>query len=357
MKTLRLVLILGIACLFSSRASANCGLPTGFADFGYDPSTYSYVHFGADANPTTNAIVGRFWQTGLRFIGNEGSYDDSQWLFLEGPDRWDFQGWLGTAGVSGCVDLDMSLVLQDTTLDGTDAVFVAGRVRKDNLAIREFPFWKTGLDWNAVSFPTACRRLQRRNGSTVTLDLALDAITGGFYGEPGMLSTDTITAYKIWVARGAADPGRATTAWTLKATVPNTGSSTTLSRFRVDCSMPGDVFVAVGLEFDHGQFTSDFVGKPTRILCDPSAFDPSDLDADGTEDRCDNCPGLMNADQRDTDQDGLGDACDPCSVEPNFGVVGGETGRSPFRARPRPPCYDSLPRVAPVGATRPSPSS
>lgn len=325
MRLRTVVLAFGIACAVSNGARANCNVPYSFAGYGYDPSMYSYVHFGADAEPTTDAIVGRFWEAGDRAGGNEGIYDDSQWLTLEGPDRWDFQGWLGADGVAGCVRYEMILLLQDTTLDSTDASFVAGRVRFDGYTEHEFPFWVTGLSWDAVKFPTACRRHQRRRGSVVTVDLALDRMTGGFYGEPGMLPTDTIAAYTVWVARGQDDPGRSTGAWTLKARVPNTGDPAALAGLQVDCSGPNDAFIAVGVEFDHGQFSSDFVGKPTRIRCGRGAPDQADADADGTEDRCDNCPGVSNADQRDSDGDGRGDACDPCPRDPDLGSTDSDT--------------------------------
>ena len=40
----------------------------------------------------------------------------------------------------------------------------------------------------------------------------------------------------------------------------------------------------------------------------------SDLDGDGVDDACDNCPGLANADQADGEFDGTGDACDLCPL-------------------------------------------
>lgn len=45
----------------------------------------------------------------------------------------------------------------------------------------------------------------------------------------------------------------------------------------------------------------------------------ADLDFDGVNDPCDNCPGIANADQLDSDSDGTGDACEcacACSADP-----------------------------------------
>jgi hypothetical protein len=303
------------ACLISATARAHCQLPISFANYGYDPSTYTYVHFGADARQSNDAIIGRFWEAGYRGASNEGTYDDSQWLIQEAPDTWDFQGFLGTVGSVGCVRDEMILVLEDTTIDGSDAIFATGRVHHNGATEHQFPFWITG-DWDAVKFPAACRVHQKRRGSRITVDLALDDIAAGFHGEPGMVPADTLTAYTVWLARGDADPGRSPAAWTLHATIPYAGAPGTLTGLEVDCSGPGDVFIAVGVEFDHGQFGSDFVGKSTRIVCDHRLDDPSDPDGDGTEARCDNCPDVSNAKQRDADGDGIGDACDRCPLDP-----------------------------------------
>src|SRR5262249_44356170 len=43
----------------------------------------------------------------------------------------------------------------------------------------------------------------------------------------------------------------------------------------------------------------------------PDCSDP-DIDGDGVANANDNCPTVVNADQKDTDSDGLGDACDNC---------------------------------------------
>ena len=319
MSVRRLFLGIVAAGVVSTGASASCFYPVSFANYGFDESTYTYVRLGADANPSSDAIVGRFWQAGARAEASEGTYDDSQWLSQEGVDRWYFQGFVSAAGVTGCVDREMILVLQDTTVDETDAVFVTGRVHYDGYTEHNFPFWITG-NWDAVRFPAACREHQRRRGSRISVDLELDDLAPGFHGEPGMLPGDTRTGYTLWVAHGDTDPGRSPAAWTLQGTIPYTGGPTTVTGFEVDCSGPGDAFVAVGVQFDHGQLESDFVGKATRIVCDRTALDPGDLDRDGTEARCDNCPTVSNRTQRDSDADGLGDACDPCPFDPGSGT-------------------------------------
>jgi MYXO-CTERM domain-containing protein len=54
-----------------------------------------------------------------------------------------------------------------------------------------------------------------------------------------------------------------------------------------------------------------YYGEDIQVLQAPgSCVTPTDADADGVADADDNCPDVVNADQRDTDGDTEGDACD-----------------------------------------------
>jgi len=48
----------------------------------------------------------------------------------------------------------------------------------------------------------------------------------------------------------------------------------------------------------------------------PNQCGEADMDQDGINDLCDNCPSAMNPDQTDTDNDGIGDACDEAEQPP-----------------------------------------
>ena len=48
---------------------------------------------------------------------------------------------------------------------------------------------------------------------------------------------------------------------------------------------------------------------PDHCMLHPGDLQFHDEDGDLLDDGCDNCPGIMNADQRDLDGDGVGDLC------------------------------------------------
>jgi hypothetical protein len=58
-----------------------------------------------------------------------------------------------------------------------------------------------------------------------------------------------------------------------------------------------------------------------------TATTPPDRDRDGVYDDTDNCPTVVNRDQRDSNRDGKGDACQPDQVKPRVAVYPGSARR------------------------------
>jgi len=69
---------------------------------------------------------------------------------------------------------------------------------------------------------------------------------------------------------------------------------------------------------------NDADGIPDHCDNCPGIANPGqeDSDNDGIGNACDNCPAVANTDQIDTDGDGLGDLCDPCPNDPNNDIDG-----------------------------------
>lgn len=65
--------------------------------------------------------------------------------------------------------------------------------------------------------------------------------------------------------------------------------------------------------------TTVLTGVPVNQRLTVLECQGADIDLDGVNDPCDNCPGIANADQLDADIDGIGDACEcacDCSADP-----------------------------------------
>lgn len=259
-------------------AAASCIPDRIFANWS-EAEGATYIHFGPDAAQDNDAIVGRFWQAGSRAAGNEGTYDDSQWLYpypAGADDHWSFHGFAGAAGVVGCPRGEMILAVQDVSADGKDALVAVGRVTEIPALVPEYDFARIHSDWTALSIPMPVPTRMRRAGGSLRVDLSLGDLGGAYYGLPGTAPDQTITAYRIVVAAGDADPGRSASAWTLARRVPYAGSATTTTDLALDCrDHRASWLIAIGLEFDNGQLDSDYVGRPLVVSCNPADSNPS----------------------------------------------------------------------------------
>jgi hypothetical protein len=300
----------------STDTSASCVTYKTFSSWS-GTEGYFYIHFGPQAAQDSGSVIGRFWTPGNRASGNEGTYDDSNWLYAypSGTDNWAMFGQLDSPGVVGCPRDELIVVAQDVTATRVDALLTVGRVTECLSCIQNFDFARLHTDWNAVSLPRACVKGSRRADPFISLDLFLADIEAAFHGLPGMTAQQTITAYRLYYAEAASDPGRSPSGWTFRQRVPYEGHGALVKDFLANCSSFSlDAWIAVGLEFDNGQLNSDYVGQSVRIHCRPALAEAllDDTDQDGVQDQCDNCPLDYNPDQSDQDSDGLGDVCDPC---------------------------------------------
>lgn len=248
-------------------ANAVCSVQKLFGTFDNDSATFTYVI----TNPaSTNAtIVGHFWQAGGFALGNDGTYDDSQWLKVypgSPAGQWYVSGAMASLGVVGCPAGRLII----TFADGAQQAMV--NVNETPAASLWWNMTRTGGNITLVNGSRVKLSNRQVSGNTRTFDLSTDA-AAGFYGDSG--STNPLTSYRIMQQRkptGQAAPGNAVSGgWTEVGSVAPGG---TLTGFTIDCTTQDQVYLAVRNQYDGGQSNADNVGPITRVSCDPTLADP-----------------------------------------------------------------------------------
>jgi len=283
-RTLTVFGIVGALALagFVTDASAGCNPPKAFT-LGFAPAGDYKLTFPADADTTIGgaALKGRFWQAGARAAASEaGSCPEATYLTalsgteltIFGLSGGDILG-TGPCDNAGCVAGTQVILVQTISTDGSKAYYAVGKVTEN---ADGFDYSRGGTDWQVVEVPRPRVTQSSRAGSTVTLNLSFDAPLGA-HGEADAFSRSSIlTGYQVVRFEGAADPGRATAAWTnLGAVIPVTEGGATLGGLGAVCGgTTNDVFIAMRPVYDGGQFSGDYVGASTRIECDPAVADP-----------------------------------------------------------------------------------
>lgn len=285
--------------LMMPSAEANCGTAKAFGQVA-GPPTYAYTYtFMPTTSVNTNvSIIGHFWEVGAFSTDNEGSgCIDDAWFPAcpgtypcggnpTGKTRY-IQGVMAgqipprpVCSVVGCpAGGDLNTLIQDISTDGQHAFFLLLRVSETPAAGVAYDYTRIGTNSSLVEIPKPFVNSSSRAGTTVNLNLNLNAVNAGFAGLAGQTAQGpgNISGVRIFTFTGNADPGRGRAAgWVADATQrPYTGSTINVPTFGVNCSNTAlDVFVAVGLEFDGGTVTTDFVSQPTRVECDPTIADP-----------------------------------------------------------------------------------
>lgn len=242
-------------------ADASCPLPKILSSYG---DSFSYLVPPA-GTLDANWAGSKFWQTGAFATANSGT---TQMVGQPGGvgfikfdpvySVWYISGDLSQQGIVGCPSGSISMLLQTNT--GGEARFHVRTGVSD--ASGNFRL-NSGGDWPLVLMPRPRVVSSSRTGSTVNLQLNLDAATPGVTGLPVGL------AYQVVTASSATDPGRNASAFTGGTTI-TPGTPVPLPS---DCAnVAADNWVATRLVIDG--VPTDLVSNPTRVECDPALADP-----------------------------------------------------------------------------------
>lgn len=263
MKLLTVLGVLAFALLVAMPASANCIPGKVFASIDPANALYVYVQMNGGDN---DSVTARFWQDGNRSAGNEGSYDDARWLLpFGGPGRYYISGDLGDADAAGCITGRMNLLLQNNNGGVVDFMFATAA---EGTGAAAYDFARIGSpELSSAPLPRPRVLSSSRAGSTVNLNVVVDAATGGTHGDNAAADV----SYRVMQTTGTADPGRGAAAYTVLGTV-TPGSP---APFTVDCTNTAtDRWIATQLVIDGGQQVGDLVSAPVRINCNPALADP-----------------------------------------------------------------------------------
>lgn len=242
-----------------------------FDNFAY---VFTYVHANAAADNAS--IVGRFWQAGARSSGNEGTYDDTNWLRPYGaPGTFYLSGFLASDGVAGCIDGTMVVALQDSAT-GDVAVASVAETPPDALW---YNFTHTGGDINLVAAPRPMLSNRQVAGSTVNFDITLNPITALSNSDGTRTPNQNISAYRlVRQTRPSSAPAPShnmTDGWQFVESLATTTAPVVRPAFPVDCTdTSSQVYLGVQLSIDGGQFLGDTVGPIVQVSCDPNMAEP-----------------------------------------------------------------------------------
>jgi hypothetical protein len=184
-------------------------------------------------------------------------------------------------------ETSVTVVVEDATAAGDDAAFIAMTVDRTPGTTRDYNLTRAfGADGasdaaGAVfispmwAFPEV--GVQSSSGAPpgTTITNAYRNVDINIH-EVGPAAGQTVTAYEVFAVHAAAPPGRARSNWGAPvSTIPYTGQQGTIpDSIQVPCpTATDDTYVAVGLVYD-STVPSFYVGKHTRVECDPSVADP-----------------------------------------------------------------------------------
>jgi len=272
--------IVGLVALGAAATDANAvcdgkGFQTAFG------ASNTYLTFPPDADMTVGGpnLKGRFWQTGNRANGNEGTLCPEITYMLDmGGGNLAIFGNMGgdVLGTGPCVNAgcpvgSMTILVQTKSTDGTKSYFAMGQISEDAAG---FDFGRLpGGNWIVAEAPRAKVTTSGRTGTNVNLNVHFDAPSVFVHSE--VAPTNILTGYQVFRVNSNTDPGRAPAAWGAPIQTVAAGSTGADIPLVIDCSaVATDVFIGTRAVFDNAQFSSDDISGATRVECDPTLADP-----------------------------------------------------------------------------------
>jgi len=272
--------IVGLVALGAAATDANAvcdgkGFQTAFG------AGMTYLTFPPDADMTIGGpnLRGRFWQTGNRANGNEGTgCPEATYMLDMGGGNLAIFGNMGgdVLGTGPCLNAgcpvgSMILVVSTKSTDGTKSYIAMGQISEDASG---FDFGRLpGGNWIVAEAPRPKVTTSGRAGSTVNLNVHFDAPSVYAHGElaPELL----LTGYQVFRVNSNTDPGRTPAPWGAAIQTVAAGSTGADIPLAIDCSaVTTDVFIGTRAVYNGGQFTSDDISGATRVECDPNLADP-----------------------------------------------------------------------------------
>jgi len=286
--------IVAVALTVTGPANAGCApVSKEFVLAFSDPFGSNYINFApTDDQNLSGAVIGRLWQPGAFATTNDtagGGCPDHFWLIDQtsatpagGPNQKTIFGSNGSDFGNGfcdtgCFNGGLIVVVQTKSIDGTKGRYVAGRVLETSISTAAFDFARAGdgtpaTDWNVVDIPrprvtVPVTGVGGARGANIQVDLPAAAFHAP--AADALTANGTITGYQLVTFTGTGtDPGREAALWT---NVPVGGLLTTTSpsgSITLDCSnVANKVYVATGVVFDSGAFSSDYVSQSTQVNC------------------------------------------------------------------------------------------
>lgn len=253
------------AVVATPSASAACGSPRTASTFGSGTTAY-WLPAGGATIPSLQT-----WQ-----LGNPGTWSGSLATgCLDNQLFQDVGGWSLFYNISGCgagCPASFSTLATLAQVKGTvDTSFLLDTVVETPAVANNFDYGPQG-NHQMISIPRPRVTASARVGTTVNVSVGIDSIAAGLFGPN---AASAVTGFKVLSAQNATDPGRDAAAYTEVANLPAAGGAAAASgNIALDCTSTTERWLVTQIVFEGGVITSNAVGAPTRVHCDPALANP-----------------------------------------------------------------------------------